>query len=101
MQEDSRELRSHAGNRSSRPQPSDDPQPRGRGLMQQCAFAVDGGLLIHGNPEVGRVAAQRFAKESGRRYADYGEGMAFHHDGRTEHRRVAAVSESPGMMAEY
>jgi hypothetical protein len=69
--------------------------------MQQGAVAVHGSLLIHGNPEVGRVAAKRLAEETGRRHADDGERVAFHDDGGTDHRRISTVSQPPGMVAQY
>ena len=75
------EARSHSGNRSSRPQAADHAQPCGNGLVQECACTVNQGLLLHGDPKIGRVTAERFAEESGRSHSDHGKRMAFHDEG--------------------
>ena len=75
------EARSHSVNRSSRPQAADHAQPGSDGLVQQCAFTVNQGLLVHGNPDIGRVTAQRFAEKSGRSHANHGKRMALHDEG--------------------
>ena len=71
---------------SSRAQAADHAQPRGGRLTQQCAVSIDHGLLLHRNPDVGRIAAQGFAEKSGRRDADHREGMALDNKGGTDHR---------------
>ena len=61
--------------------------------------AVDHGLLLDGNPNVGRVVAKRFAEKSWWRDADDCEGMAFDDESRTYDGGIAAVSCLPCTMA--
>ena len=51
-------------------QPADHPQPGRHRLPQQRAAAGDERLLLQRNPQVRRIAAQRFAEEARRRDAD-------------------------------
>ena len=55
---------------------------------------------MDGNPEVGRIAAEGFAEEAGRRHADHGEGVAFDDQGRADQGAVAAIGFAPGVVAE-
>ena len=63
-------------------------------------IAIDDGFLLEGNPDVGRIAAQRLAEESGWRDADNGEGMTLDIQRGAEHGGVAAVGGLPGAMTE-
>ena len=49
--------------------------------MQQRAFAVHEGFLLHRNKDLGRVTAQRFTEKPRGRYPDHREGMALHNEG--------------------
>jgi hypothetical protein len=68
--------------------------------MHECGIATDDGFLLEGNPDVGRIAAEGFAEESGRRDADDGEGMALDRERGTEDGGVAGVGGLPGTMTE-
>ncbi len=70
--------------------------------MQQRAFrALISGLLLQGNPDIGRIAAQSFTKEPRRGDADHGERMSFEHERGANNGRISAISGLPGMVAEH
>ena len=80
------------------------PMTRSHAETDWCSSDVAAGdqrLLLHGNPQVGRIAPQRFAKESRRCDADDGERVALHDEGRAHDRRIAAVRALPGMVTEH
>ena len=52
-------------------------------------------------PDIRRVALQRLAEKSGGRNADHGEGMAFHHECRTHHRRIGPIRCLPNPVTQY
>ena len=89
--EDAGQARTHAVGRRARAQPADHAQPRGDRLPQDRRVAVDQRLLLQRNPEIGRIAAQRFAEESRRRDADDGERVPFDDERGADDRRIAAV----------
>ena len=70
------------------------------GLTDQRAVAGDEGFLMDGNPKVGRIAAEGFAEEAGRRHADQGEGVAFDDQGGADQGVVSAIGFAPGVVAE-
>jgi hypothetical protein len=69
--------------------------------MQQAAIGIDHGLLLQGNPDVGRIAFQSFAEESRWRDADYGDGVAFDDERGTHYGRIRGIGSLPDAMAEY
>src|SRR5690348_5938311 len=69
--------------------------------MEKGALAVDERLLLQRNPNLGRLAAQRFAKEARRRDADHGERVVFYDERRSDHRRIASVSALACLIAEH
>ena len=71
----------HSCNRCSRPQAADHAQPGTDGLVQQRALTINQGFLVHGNPDIGRVTAQRLAEKSGRSHANHRKRMALHDEG--------------------
>ncbi len=55
---------------------------------------------MHGNPDVGRIAAQCLAEKSRRSYADHGECMSFYNETRAHHRRIRSIFRLPCLMAQ-
>ena len=100
MPQHSREARPHSVDGGAGPQPADHPEPRGDGLAQQAPFAVDQGLLLQRDPQIGRVALQSLAEESGGCDADHGQGMAVHDERRARDRGVGRVDRLPDAMAQ-
>ena len=101
LPQDRSQPRSHSGNRSTGAQAADHTKPRGNGLMQQRTVPIDHRLLLHGNPEVWRIAAQGLAKKSRRSNSNYGEGMALYHEHRAHNGSVGAISCFPSVVAEH
>ena len=60
----------------------------------ECAAAVDERFLRQGNPQVGRIAAKRFAEETCRCHTHDRERVARQHEGRANDRRITAVTHS-------
>src|SRR5437016_2732466 len=58
-------------------------------------------LLLKGHPYVRRIAAQRFAKEAGRRNADHGEWLAFNKERGSHDRGIGAISRRPRVVADH
>ncbi len=79
---------------------ADDAKPCRELLMHKCGIATNDGFLLEGNPDVGRIAIEGLAEESGRCDADDGEGMALDRKRGTEDGGVAAVGGLPGAMTE-
>ena len=80
------------------------PITRNHAEMGWCSSALSPSikrLLLQRNPDVGRIAAQRFAEKSGRRHADHRERMALDDKCGPDHRRIAAIADLPGAMAEH
>ena len=44
--------------------------------MQQTTFGINQGFLLKGDPDIGRIAFQRFAEKPGRCDTDDGQRMA-------------------------
>ena len=101
LAEDAGEPRAHAVCRRIRTQPADHAQPRGDGLAEDRGVAVDERLLLERNPQIGRVAPQRFAEESRRRDADRGERVPLDEERAADNRRIAAVGALPDVMAQH
>ena len=99
--EDAGEPRAHAVGRRARTQPADHAQPRGDRLAEDRGVAVDQRLLLERNPQVRRIAAQRFAEESRRRDADDGEGVPLDEERGADDRRIAAVGALPDVVAQH
>ena len=93
--EDAGEPRAHAVGRRARAQPADHAQPRRDRLAEDRRVAVDQRFLLQRNPQVGRIAAQRFAEESRRRDADDGERVPLDDERGADDRRIAAVGALP------
>ena len=100
LAQESGEARRHSRGGGSRPQPTDYAQPRGDWLTQQRTVAIDQWLLLHGNPDIGRIALQSFAEKSGGRDTDDRERTAFHNESSSNHRGVGSVDGLPGAMTE-
>ena len=94
------EPRRHAVGRRARTQAADDAQPRGDRLAQERVSPSDQRLLLQRNPQIGRIASQRFAEKSRRRDADDGERMALDDERDADDRRIAAVGVLPDVMAQ-
>ena len=99
--EDAGEPRVHALGRRAWTQPADHAQPRGDRLPQNRCVAVDQRFLLQRNPEIGRIAAQRFAEEARRRDAGYGNGVSFDEQRGADERRIAAVGALPDVIAQH
>ena len=94
------EPRAHAGDGSAGTEPANDAQPCGDGLIQEACFATDDRLLVNGEPDLGRIAAERIAEEARRSDADDCEWMPFDEKRRSDNRGVTAVSGFPDVMAQ-
>ena len=101
MAQHSGEARRHSFDRSSRAQPTHHPQPCPNGLGQQRSLAVNQRFLLHGDPKIGRVAAQRFAEKSRGSHSDDRERVALNDEIRAHNLWIAAVTDLPGAMAEH
>ena len=69
--------------------------------MEQRIGPVEDRLLIDGDPEVGRIGAQSFAEETGRRNADDGDGVVRDDERRANNGGVGAVLLLPGAVGEH
>ncbi len=99
--EDAGQPRAHAVGRRARTQPADHAQPRGDGLAEDRGVAVDQRFLLERNPEIRRVAAQRFAEESRRRDTGDGERLPLDEERGADDRGIAAVGALPDVMAQH
>ena len=79
---------------------ADDAQPCLE-VMEQRVGSGEDGLLIDGNPEVGRIGTKSFAEEPGRRNADDGDGVVRDDERRANDGGVGAVLLLPGAVAEH
>ena len=71
------------------------------GLAEDRRVAVDQRLLLQRNPQIRRIAAQRFAEESRRRHADDGERVALDDERGADDRWIAAVGALPDVVAQH
>ena len=101
LPQDSRQPGRQSRNARAGAQPANHPQPRRNRLPQERAFAVDQRLLLQGNPDVRRIAAQCFAKKTRRRDAGDRERMSFNYVRRTHHRRITAIRSLPHVIAQH
>ncbi len=98
LAQDAGKARGHSVDGGPRTEAANDAEPSGEGLSDESGIAVDDGFLLEGNPNVGRIAAQRLPVESGWRDADNREGMTLDIQRSAEHRGIAAVGGLPGAM---
>src|SRR5438552_1948533 len=57
--------------------------------------------MLHGKPEVGRITAQRLAKETGRRNPDDGDGVAVDDEIRADDPGIGSILLLPGAVAQH
>ena len=62
---------------------------------------VDERFLLQGQPELGRIAAQRFTEEARRCNAGDGERMPLDDEGRSHDRRIGVVLLLPGAITQH
>jgi hypothetical protein len=99
LPEDTGQSCAHAIRRHARPQPADRAKPGGEGIAQQRGLTVEERLLLQRNPEIGRVAAQRFAEESRRHDSHDRERMPLDEKRGAHDRRIATVGAVPRVVA--
>src|SRR4029077_15042291 len=69
--------------------------------MQQCVVTIDHRFLLHREPNIGRIALQRFPEESGGSNPDHRKRMTFYRERGPYDGWIAGIDCLPDAMAEH